>query len=105
MTYNNNFHNISVLYDPNLFNLFKDYSIQDSKALWSSLEIAKNQYSFDYNIDITTIVSASSLAFKIFRTKYLKHSIQIPLPNEDDFIRNSYFGGAAYALMFTKRQV
>lgn len=52
------------------------------------------EYWFNYKVDITSIVSASSLAFKIFRIKYLKEPISIPTPNEDYFIRESYFGGA-----------
>jgi hypothetical protein len=94
MEYNDQFHNISMFYEPNLFNLFKEYAIQDSVALWLALEHAQEQYWNNYKVDITTIVSASSLAFKIFRTKYLNVNLPIPLPNEDHFIRDSYFGGA-----------
>ena len=88
------FHNISLFHTKDTFNLFKEYSIQDSKSLWEALLQAQAQYWDDYTVDITSIVSASSLAFKIFRTKYLKQSIQIPLPEEDRYVRESYFGGA-----------
>lgn len=83
------FHNISLFYDDEVFKMFKNYSIQDSQALWKALERAQRQYWDEYKVDITTVVSASSLAFKIFRTKYLKDNIPIPLPEEDAFNRDS----------------
>jgi hypothetical protein len=89
-----NFHSLSLFYDSTLFKLFKEYSIQDSKALYQALEVAQIQYFENYKVDITTVVSASSLALKIFRTKYLTKNIPIPNLQEDNFIRHSYFGGA-----------
>jgi hypothetical protein len=47
----------------------------------------------DFNIDITSIVSTSSLSFKIFRTKFLKVDIPILKGSVDKFIRRGYFGG------------
>lgn len=92
--YNDKFHDLSVFYDPGLFKVFKEYSIQDSIALWNTINLAQLEYWDKYQVDITTVVSASSLAFKIFRSKYLKVSLPIPYPDEDNFIRDSYYGGA-----------
>lgn len=88
------FHTISLFQNPEVFKVFKEYSIQDSVALCKALELAQSNYWSNYNVDITTIVSASSLAFKIFRVNYLKHKLPIPNISEDRFIRDSYFGGA-----------
>jgi hypothetical protein len=51
-------------------------------------------YLLDYNVDITTIFSTSTLSMKIFRTKFLKVNIPILKRIDDDFIRQGYFGGA-----------
>lgn len=94
MEYSNEFRDISLFYNPEVFDKFKEYSIRDSVCLHEALSDAQHEYWVNYRVDITTIVSASSLAFKIFRTKYLKVNIPMPYPEEDAFIRKSYFGGA-----------
>lgn len=94
MKYSSDFHSLSVFHTKDLFNKLKEYSIQDSVCLHSALMSAQDLYLSTYNVDITTIVSASSLAFKIFRTKNLTTKIPIPSYQEDHFVRDSYFGGA-----------
>ena len=44
-------------------------------------------------MDITTILSTSTLSLKIFRQNFLKTYIPILKGTEDNFIRRSYFGG------------
>ena len=58
------------------------------------MKVAQQLYIELYNIDITSIVSMSSLSLKIFRLNFLKHDIPILSQNIDNYIRNSYFGGA-----------
>ena len=94
MDYDVKFHDVNVFYDKNLFVTFKKYSLQDALSLFNALINAQNEYFDKYNVDITTIVSASSLALKIFRVNFLKINIPIPDFREDSFVRDSYFGGA-----------
>ena len=72
---------------------FKQYALQDSIALLKTLLKAQEIYSRDFNIDITSIVSTSSLSLKIFRSKFLNVDIPILKGSVDKFIRKSYFGG------------
>jgi hypothetical protein len=92
--YNPKFNSLdTLLTDEKLFTQFKQYAIQDSKALLKALLNAQEIYLRDFNIDITSIVSTSSLSLKIFRTKFLNVDIPILKGSTDRFIRNSYFGG------------
>ena len=61
-------------------------------------------YLIDYNVDITSILSTSTLSLKIFRTKFLKVNITILKRIDDSFVRKAYFGGATdyYQLKTTK---
>jgi hypothetical protein len=54
-------------------------------------------YLIDYRVDITTILSTSTLSMKIFRSKFLNVDIPIFKRLDDTFIRKSYFGGPARA--------
>ena len=76
-----------------ILNEFLEYSKQDSFALYNALNKAKFFYLEKYFIDICTILSASSLSLKIFRTNYLDINIPILKNNVDHFIRKSYLGG------------
>ena len=53
-------------------------------------------YDMEYGVDITSILSTSTLSLKIFRKKFLNKDIEIPILNGwiDKFIRNGYYGGA-----------
>ena len=73
---------------------FKHYSLQDSKCLYNALSTAQLDYIEKYNVDITSIVSIPSLAFKIFRLNYLEVNIPLLSKINDRLIRRSYFGGA-----------
>jgi len=92
--YNPEFNKISLFDNKSLLNEFITYSLQDSICLLNALLKAQKHYLEKYLIDITSIVSTSTLSFKIFRTHYLKNNIPILNKNQDLFIRKSYFGGA-----------
>ena len=77
----------------NLFNEFKNYALQDSKALYDCLTIAQQIYINEYNVDITSIVSTPSLSMRIFMLKFLKFDIPILKRVQDKFIRKGYYGG------------
>lgn len=81
------FNNIS------LFQEFKNYALQDSIALLQALLKAQEIYLQNYNIDLTSVLSTSSLSLKIFRSKFLNVEIPILKGSVDKFIRQSYFGG------------
>jgi DNA polymerase type B, organellar and viral len=51
-------------------------------------------YHEEFGIDITTILSTSTLSLKIFRKKFLDVEIPILSGWIDKFIRSGYFGGA-----------
>jgi DNA polymerase type B, organellar and viral len=91
--YNQDFIHFDLFDNEYLFNLFKQYSLQDSVALFDPLMEAQKLYISLYNVDITTILSTSTLSLKIFRQNFLKTEIPILKGTEDSFIRRSYFGG------------
>ena len=66
----------------------------ESIALFYALIEAQKLYIIIYNIDITTILSTSTLSLKIFRRNFLNIDIPILKGTEDSFIRGGYFGGA-----------
>lgn len=68
--------------------------MQDSVALLDALLKAQDIYLNKYNVDITTILSTSTLSLKIFRQQFLDQNIEILKNSEDTFIRRGYFGGA-----------
>jgi hypothetical protein len=93
-SYNPEYHKITLFNNEQLLQEFKDYSIQDSCALFECLYKLQDIYLKNYKVDITTILSTSTLSMKIFRSKFLKVNIPILKRRDDNFIRNSYFGGA-----------
>ena len=88
------YNSLQMFKDVELLNEFTEYALQDSKALFDALINAQKEFIDKHHVDIVSIVSTSSLAFKIYRTNYLKTSIPILKHNEDKFIRNGYYGGA-----------
>ena len=92
--YKKEFNNLNIFKNDLLLNEFINYSKKDTIALYNALIEGQKDFFRLHNVDITTIVSISSLALKIFRTNYLKNDIPILKNNEDLFIRKSYFGGA-----------
>nr|YP_009739466.1 LAGLIDADG homing endonuclease [Tricholoma saponaceum]QIC20310.1 LAGLIDADG homing endonuclease [Tricholoma saponaceum] len=91
--FNQNFNNFDLFNNKPLFNKFKGYSLQDSICLYQALVEAQKIYISQYNIDITSILSTSTLSLKIFRNKFQEVEIPILKGTEDNFIRKSYFGG------------
>jgi hypothetical protein len=91
--YNVKFNTLDLFSNEKLLNEFKDYAIQDSVALFDALMEAQKLYISQYNVDITSILSTSTLSLKIFRQKFLDVDIPILKSSEDNFIRKSYFGG------------
>jgi len=61
-------------------------------CLFNSLVKAQKEFIKLHNVDITSVVSISSLAMKIFRINYLEVDIPILNINEDNFIRKGYYG-------------
>jgi DNA polymerase type B, organellar and viral len=88
------YNSIDMFNNPILLEEFKTYAIQDSIALYNALLEAQNYYSNKYSIDITSILSASSLSLKILRQQFLKNDIPILTQTEDNYIRKGYYGGA-----------
>jgi hypothetical protein len=88
------FHEITLFENSVLFKEFKEYSLQDSKCLYDCIYKLQEMYLTEYNVDISSILSTSTLSLKIFRQKFLKINIPILKRIDDTFIRNSYFGGA-----------
>jgi hypothetical protein len=93
--YNPEFNDLSLFDKPILLNKFKEYAIQDSISLYNALLKAQYIYFKEYSVDITTILSMSTLALKIFRIKFLEYNIPTLKNNIDSFIRNGYFGGGS----------
>lgn len=91
--YNPKFNDLDMFNDETLLTKFKQYAIQDSQALFKSLVKAQKIYLTDYNVDITSILSTSTLSLKIFRQHFLDVDIPILKGTDDHFIRQGYFGG------------
>nr|YP_009348157.1 hypothetical protein [Hericium coralloides]APX41110.1 hypothetical protein [Hericium coralloides] len=94
MEYNKDFNNLNLFKNNDLLNQFQKYAEQDSICLFEALMKAQTIYIKKYDIDITTILSTSTLSMKIFRTKFLDTNIPTLSLNQDRIIRESYFGGA-----------
>lgn len=96
--YNPLFNSIDVLDNKDLLKQLIEYNEQDCVSLYNSLWKAHllggEEYAIKYFVDITTIVSTSSLALKIFRTNFQKEDITILSKNIDSFVRQGYYGGA-----------
>ena len=92
--YNPAFNTIDLFEDKNFWLEFKKYARQDAIALYKSMLYAKHIYLMKYYIDLSDVVSTSSLSLKIFRSKFLDTNIPILNSVDDFFIRKSYIGGA-----------
>lgn len=71
-TYNPAFNDISLFDSRELFNQFLEYSRQDSIALYQALTKAQEIYLEKYFVDITKVLSASSLSLLIFSWRSLE---------------------------------
>jgi hypothetical protein len=92
--YNPKFNNINLFKDKHLLEEFKEYALQDSICLNNALNELQIMYNMEFGIDITTILSTSTLSLKIFRKRFLDKEIPILNGWIDNFIRNGYYGGA-----------
>jgi hypothetical protein len=88
------FNNIKLFENKKLLEKFKEYSLQDSIALYEALINAQELYFNKYGVDICDVVSTASLSFKIFRKDFLKKEIPLLTNSEDNFVRDAYLGGA-----------
>lgn len=93
-TYNPEFNKIGLLTNNNLLHSFIEYSKQDSISLLKALIKAQDIYITEYNVDICSIWSTSTLSFKIFRQKFLEINIPILSDKLDNIIRLAYIGGS-----------
>jgi hypothetical protein len=91
--YNDNFNSIELFNNPELLQLFIQYSIQDAVSLFNALNIAQLLYFDKFKVDIESVYSTATLSLKIFRTLFQDIPIYILPSNIDLFIRNAYFGG------------
>ncbi len=91
--YNPKFNNIELFNNPELLQLFTEYSLQDAKALYNSLYLAQLYYFNSFKVDIESVYSTATLSLKIFRTTFQDKPIFILPSNIDTFIRNAYYGG------------
>lgn len=92
--YDQRFNEFSLFNDDILLNQFIEYSLQDSIALFTAMERAQELYLQNYQVDIGTIWSTSTLSLKIFRSKFLKETINSLTMKTDRYVREAYFGGA-----------
>jgi hypothetical protein len=94
--YKPEYHKISLFNKGNekMLAEFKEYSLQDSNCLYDCIKILQALYIKEYNVDITSILSTSTLSMKIFRSKLLKVNIPVLKRIDDALIRQGYFGGA-----------
>ena len=89
----------------NSLDLFKDenkdsylewklYAEQDSKSLYEAIVKAQDVYKERFEVDVTDSVSASQLAYKLFKKSYSPVMLPTILRKDDEFLRRAYFGGA-----------
>src|SRR6266702_2165714 len=93
-SYNPEFNKISLFEDINLLNQFVEYSKQDSICLLIALTKAQVIYIEEHKVDIATILSTSTLSFKIFRQNFLNINIPTLTNKLDSIIRLAYVGGS-----------
>ena len=92
--YNDKWNNLELFNDVKELQIFIDYAKQDSLALLNALIKAQQIYWTNYNVDISSIWSTSTLSLKIFRLNFLNKIIPSLTRAQDYYIRKGYFGGA-----------
>jgi hypothetical protein len=73
-----------------------EYMKQDVRLLAGIMQKARSLYYNLFQVDITSKITLSSLALHIFRLKFYLvdvFPIHIPNQNQDNFIRQGYYGG------------
>lgn len=96
--YDKEFNDLSIFNNPRKLSVFIKYGLQDSVALLEALSSAQKIYIKDYNVDIATIWSTSTLSLKIFRQMFLDITIPSLSGFVDTFVRKSYFGRSNWSL-------
>jgi hypothetical protein len=56
---------------------FKEYYLQDSNCLYDCINKLQELYINEYNVDITSILSTSTLSMLLFRRNFLKVNIPV----------------------------
>ena len=92
--YNPNFNTIEVLTNQTLKKEFIKYADNDSLVLYNCMLNATILYKDKYDVDLSKTVSMSSLSMVIFRSKFLTIDIPVLTNKLDEFVRDSYYGGA-----------
>ena len=69
-SYNPEFNSIELFNNPELLQLFIQYSLQDAKALYKAIIIAQLIYFDKFKVDIESVYSTATLSLKIFRTTF-----------------------------------
>nr|UEP17224.1 hypothetical protein [Lactarius zonarius] len=93
-SYNPLFNKITLFQDKDLLEQFIQYSQQDSICLLKALTKAQKIYIKEHKVDIATILSTSTLSFKIFRQNFLESNIPTLTKILDKIIRLAYLGGS-----------
>lgn len=95
--YNKNWNDLEFLFNDNnsilKYNLIK-YNLQDSLSLLKTLLKAQQLYWQNYQVDIASIWSTSTLSLKIFRLQFLNETIPSLTQSIDFYVRKGYYGGA-----------
>ena len=73
---------------------WKAYAEQDSNSLYEAIVKAQEVYKERFEVDVTDSVSASQLAFKLFKKSYSPVMLPTILRKDDEFLRRAYFGGS-----------
>ncbi|KAF6162035.1 hypothetical protein GIB67_002624 [Kingdonia uniflora] len=85
-----------------------DYMRQDIHLLAGVVMKTQEIYWTEYSIDITSCLTLSSQAMKIFRSRYYNDKefpIHIPNRNEDEFFRSGYYGGMQTSYIITPKNI
>lgn len=90
--YKEEYNNLSILDNSTLLDELIFYNKTDAKILFEVLGRAQHTFYHLYRVDITYIVSTSSLALKLFRSGYLDLDIPVLSNSIDSFVRHSYLG-------------
>lgn len=85
--------NKALIYTDDFKTELKDYLKKDLMSLLEVITKAGDYLLEEYNIDLSKCFSASSMAMKIFRTKFLDTDIPILPSHIENVIRESYRGG------------
>lgn len=103
-SYNSDYNSLNIFRNDKLLSEFRTYADNDSIILYKCMLRASILYMENYDVDISQVVSMSSLSMLIFRKNFLK--VKIPILNHklDDFVRDSYYGGATdYYIKYAKK--